>query len=135
MKGKNVPDTVKMDTDVPLQLEININRGFIRLHSLLTGREILHLGRISDELMQLYSSGLISLDLDIERTPVRRSGASTRHHTIKTDPVYIDINPRERKFTILNSRRFKTISVSSIPQDAINRLSLGQWVHLDIGHK
>ena len=120
------------------QLEINVNRGVIYVHSLLTGQTVLRVCRIPDDLMQLFWSGMVSLQIDLKRTPTRREGCSMRRNIAKTDPVCIktpdSVQGDVGGFSIVDSMGRTLIEFTSVPMSVMLKLWTEQFVDITIGY-
>lgn len=123
--------------DTPLQLEVNVNKGVLYLHSLLTGQTLLRVCRIPDDLMQLFASGMVVIVIDLRRVPVRREGPSRRRQTIKTDPVYLSIpdwaEENFGEFSVIDSMDRTHFKFTSVPLNIMMQLWFGQFADITIG--
>lgn len=131
----SIPEQTSLD--VPLQLEVDINRGVLYLHSLLTGQTLLRVCRIPNDLMQLFASGMVAIVIDLKRIPMRKEGPSTHRRTVKTDPVYLSLPDSTvgdaGKLFIKDSMGRTHFEFTSVPDYVMKQLWTNQFADITIG--
>lgn len=128
-------------TDPPHELEVDLRRGVLYVHSILAGQSVLRVCRIPDNVLWMFASGAGTAYIDLKTVAVRGqvSGSSgTLKGTIEKQPVFLDI-PESYSvvdggiFSIADEAGLALFSFSGVPGSIMKRLWYGEFADITIG--
>ncbi|GAI86640.1 unnamed protein product [marine sediment metagenome] len=122
----------------PHQLEIDVSRGVIYLHNLLTGKTFLRVCRIPDDMIRLFEVGVVVIDL--LHSPIRRGGKGGK--IIKKEPTFLIISggqellagrlPGPGEFKIVDETDSAYFEFRNVPANLIRDLWFGEFVDITL---
>lgn len=120
----------------PHQLEIDLQRGVLYLHSLLIGRSSLRVCRIPDYVMWPFIAGTGPGVIDLKTTPERAEGHTLKGR-VEREPVFLDL-PAESiddggSFAVRDIADTVLFVFHGVPGQIIKDLWLGEFADITVG--